>query len=192
MKLSYTLILTIFALGFYPILAPAQYNAVTKPTHPGECTDQFFSDVQNAYRMRIYGQSGPQAEKNLQRILELCPDTPNKVLIQSEITTLGEEYAEHSLLLAKYYLKVFQEKGNGLKGSQSRLRLIEEKVPKFSKLDEVLFLLGKTYTFEDNFDEAEKYFRKTIKEFPKSKFRNDAKNYLRSIKQNRKHASKNT
>jgi outer membrane protein assembly factor BamD len=87
----------------------------------------------------------------------------------------------HSLQIARFYRDRFYHGVGGLKGAQSRLREIVEKYPKFSYMDEVLFMLGDLYIQEEEPDEAAKYFQMVARDYPSGDFAEKAREELNKI-----------
>ena len=67
---------------------------------------------------------------------------------------------------------------SGLKGAQSRYREILEKYSNFSFMDEVLFKMANTYQVEEEMEEAAKYYKKLITDYPYSEYVEKAKQQL--------------
>lgn len=151
---------------------PAQVQKASdkKLENASQCTPELFARAEFAFTNRLIRGDGRLAEKNLKTIIDVCPSVDIDPKIGSELSIVIEENAEHIFFLAKYYFDQFQKGGRGLKGSQSRLRQIKIEYPEFSKMDEALFLLGKTYQFERNFEDAESTFNELIKKFPATVF----------------------
>ena len=103
----------------------------------------------------------------------------------SELEELREKRAEQFLLIAGYYVDQFEKNGRGLKGGQSRLIEITTKYPHYSKLDEVLLLLAKTYALDDDLEDAESSLKKLIHDFPDSSTLVNAQIELQTIQLNR-------
>jgi outer membrane protein assembly factor BamD (BamD/ComL family) len=159
-----------FVLCFENSFAQDRIESDKKQENASQCTPQLFASAEFAFTNRIWRGTGKIAEKNLKKIIEVCPSVEIDPNIGAELKIVREENAEHNLFIARYYYEEFQKGGHGLKGSQSRLKQIEIEYPEFSKIDEALFLLGKTYQFERNFEDAESTFNKLIEKFPATVF----------------------
>jgi len=119
----------------------------------------------------------------LERFTRECTNSQYLESAQRLLSIAREKRAESSLFIAKYYLKQYEEHRRGLKGATSRLREITLKYPQFSKMDEVLFLLVKSYLFEKGRGEAEKYYRLILAEFPFSNYVCQANQLFQQSKQ---------
>lgn len=87
-----------------------------------------------------------------------------------------EKEAKHNLEVAKFYLK-----RKAYKAVTDRLLEIIYTYPKFSRLDEVLFMLADSFIKLDNPDEAAKFYEQLVKEFPESPFAKESKKKLDSL-----------
>jgi hypothetical protein len=101
----------------------------------------------------------------LERFTTECTNSKYLESAEKLLSIAREKRAESSLSIAIYYLKQYEEHHRGLKGAISRLKEITLKYPQFSKTDEVLFLLVKSYLYEKGADQAEKYYRRILDEF---------------------------
>lgn len=95
-------------------------------------------------------------------------DTPRDPALEKE--------AKHNLEVAKFYLK-----RKAYKAVSDRLLEIVYTYPKFSRLDEVLFILADTLLKQDNSNEAAKFYKQLVDDFPDSEFAKDSKKKLESL-----------
>jgi outer membrane protein assembly factor BamD (BamD/ComL family) len=77
-----------------------------------------------------------------------------------------EIQAKHNLDVAKWYY----EKRKAMAGARDRLLEIIDTYPEFSKMDEVLFLLGEIHVKMVKESDAVENFTRLLKEFPDSQF----------------------
>ncbi len=166
-------------------LSVKSQNKVTEPAplppKVMQCTTDLFSKAEYYYQMRKFrGSEGHfQSVPYIKKILDVCPNADLLPYLNKRLEILAEEDAEKNLLAGNAYLKMFRLKGKGLRGAQSRFLNIVDKYPNYSKMDEVLFLLGETYLLEKKYDEAKKYYQKLIKSFPKSTYTKEAKEKIK-------------
>lgn len=120
-----------------------------------------------------------RAEQRLKALLQQYPNSSLKALTQERLGQVQDNLGLHNLSIANYYYtqSVGQQKG-GLKGSQSRYREILDKYPNFSFMDEALYKLAVTYQIEEETDEAAKYFKRLISDYPYSEYLERAKEQL--------------
>lgn len=87
-----------------------------------------------------------------------------------------EREAKHNLEVARYYIKK-----KAYKGATDRLYEIVYTYPEYSKFDEVLWLLASALQKMDSKDEAVKYYKKLIEEFPESQYAKQSKKMLEEL-----------
>ncbi|HWP41966.1 MAG TPA: tetratricopeptide repeat protein [Blastocatellia bacterium] len=90
--------------------------------------------------------------------------------------------AKHNLEVARYYLT----KRKAYEGARDRLQEIVETHPGFSRMDEVLYLLGEANLKLDKPEEAAEYYDKLVKEYPDSDLVKKAKERLDKLKSHSK------
>ncbi len=122
-----------------------------------------------------------KAEQRLKAVLQQYPNTPLRKDVEQRLFEVQENLGMHSLQIARFYRDRFYRGIGGLKGAQSRAREILEKYPKFTYMDEVLFMLGDLYVQEEEPDEAAKYFQMIARDWPNSEFGEKAKEELNKI-----------
>jgi TolA-binding protein len=162
-------ILTIFILIFiFPLFVIGQK---TDPSDTMDCNSYKYQDrYKNGIPQYIGSEEIGSIQQYLESFIKQCPNSQYSESAKQLLPMVLENRAEHSLSIAKYYVKRTEEKKSGLKGAQSRLREISQKYPNFSKMDEVLFLLVKLYLIEEETVEAKTYYRRILDEFPFSPF----------------------
>lgn len=122
-----------------------------------------------------------KAEQRLKAILQQYPNTPLRKDVEQRLFEVQENLGMHSLQIARFYRDRFYRGVGGLKGAQSRAKEILEKYPKFTYMDEVLFMLGDLYVQEEEPDEAAKYFQMIARDWPNSEYAEKAKEELNKI-----------
>ncbi|HEY0379285.1 MAG TPA: outer membrane protein assembly factor BamD [Pyrinomonadaceae bacterium] len=122
-----------------------------------------------------------KAEQRLKAVLQQFPNTPLRKDVEQRLFEVQENLGMHSLQIARFYRDRFYRGVGGLKGAQSRAREILEKYPKFSYMDEVLYMLGDLYVQEEEPDEAAKYFQMIARDWPNSDYFEKAKEELNKI-----------
>lgn len=152
------------------------------PTHP--LADRVLLKIAECQMRQVLlpdrdATAAKRAEQRLKALLQQYPNSSLKALAEERLTQVQDNLGLHNLSIANFYYtqSVGQQKG-GLKGAQSRYREITEKYPNFSYMDEVLFKLGVTYQLEEETDQAAKYFKKVISDYPYSDFVEKAKEQL--------------
>lgn len=87
-----------------------------------------------------------------------------------------EKDAKHNLEVAKFYMKK-----KAYKGVTDRLLEIVYTYPSYSRFDEVLSLLGEAFLRLDKKDEAAKFYKRLVDDFPESEFAKVAKQRLSEL-----------
>jgi len=86
--------------------------------------------------------------------------------------------AKHNLTVARYYL----EKRKAYKGALDRLQEIVDGYAEFSRMDEVLFLMGEANYKLNQADKAGALYNKMLKSYPNSEFNKRARERLVELK----------
>jgi len=177
-----------FAALFLVRAAFAQETRVP-PAHQitaRDCSPDLFERVDRYYRGRQFSSEAlVVAEKYVRTILDVCPSSSSDEVLKSELQTMEEERSEQSFLVGKFYLNQAQNGENGLKGSQARFLEILERYPNYSKIDEVLLLLCRTYELESDFEyypRDEEKLQLLIKQFPLSPSRGTIETVIQELK----------
>ena len=119
------------------------------------------------------------ARSQILKMYEVCNDESFKGQYGPLLIEIEERRAEQLFEIAKYYFNLYRTgKGGGIKGAEARLREIIEKFVHYSKSDEVLLLLGRTYILEHQQDNATTTFGDLIRKYPASPLAYRAQVYL--------------
>jgi outer membrane protein assembly factor BamD len=86
--------------------------------------------------------------------------------------------ARHNLDVARWYLV----KRKAYEGARDRLQEIIDTYPEFSRIDEVIFLMGEAQVKLKKDDKAVEYYNKLLKEYPESEFAKKARERLDEMK----------
>jgi len=86
--------------------------------------------------------------------------------------------AKHNLEVARWYLT----KRKAYEGARDRLQEILDTYPDFSRMDEVVFLMGETYLKLGKKDKAAEFYDKVVKSFPDSEHVKKARERLEELK----------
>jgi len=89
-----------------------------------------------------------------------------------------ETDATHSLDVARWYLT----KRKAYEGARDRLQEIVDTYPGFSRMDEVVFLLGEANLKLNKPEKAAEFYEKLVKNFEGSEFVKKARERLKEIK----------
>jgi outer membrane protein assembly factor BamD (BamD/ComL family) len=86
--------------------------------------------------------------------------------------------AKHNLEVARYYVT----RRKAYSGAIDRLQEIIDAHPDFSRMDEVLYLMGESHIKLNKPEKAEAYYNKLLKDYPESEFIKKTKEQLEKIK----------
>lgn len=86
--------------------------------------------------------------------------------------------AKHNLEVARWYLI----KRKAYEGARDRLQEIIDTHPDFSRMDEVLFLMGEAHVKLGKNEKAADYYGKLLKSYPDSEFAKKARERLDELK----------
>jgi TolA-binding protein len=86
--------------------------------------------------------------------------------------------AKHNLEVARWYLT----KRKAYEGARDRLQEIIDAYPDFSRMDEVVFLMGEAHVKLGKTETATDYYNKLIKSYPESEFVKKARERLDKLK----------
>jgi outer membrane protein assembly factor BamD (BamD/ComL family) len=89
--------------------------------------------------------------------------------------------AKHNLEVARWNVT----KRKAYEGARDRLQEIIDTYPDFSRMDEVVFLMGEVYLKLGKSEKAVDYYNKLLKDYPASEFAKKARARLDELKVNR-------
>lgn len=120
-----------------------------------------------------------RAEQRLKAFFQQYSNSSVAAEATQRLNEVQDNLGLHNLSIANYYYtqSVGQQKA-GLKGAQSRYREIEEKYKNFSFMDEVYYKMAVTYQIEEETEEAAKYFKKIVTDYPYSDYVEKSKEQL--------------
>lgn len=118
-----------------------------------------------------------RAEQQLKKILQIYPQTTLRYRVEDNLAQVQEILGLNNFQIAQFYFK----REHGMKGAIGRLRQIIQKYERFSRMDEVLLLLGKAYLVEEQPEEAANSFWKLVCKYPTSKYTGEAFEQLNTI-----------
>jgi hypothetical protein len=133
------------------------------------CNEELFENADASFRMRNWRKTWFKAEQELKEVVRLCADTAGGYQAEEHLKIVQEELAERDRRIAVFYLDKFSDGKGGKQGALGRLKNIVERYPNYSKLDQVLFLLGQNVS-ADSLDEAARYYQRLMKDFPGSQY----------------------
>jgi outer membrane protein assembly factor BamD (BamD/ComL family) len=183
MRLSFQAGLLLLALATASVAQNNRATLTPSQTTISECTEQLFEKAEQSFRRRVFGGSEMLAiaERQLSEVVRLCNETPGVLQAEDHLRLVHEEMADHNLSIALFYLEKLNNGKGGKEGALSRLKTISERYPQYSRLDQVLFLLGKIKMNDGNLDEAASYYHRIIRAYPNSQYIGEASMQLSAI-----------
>ena len=181
------MLLFIFHCCVATILWPQ--GAASAAERDSPCDRQILSQAESSFRERRDPSRRPgfkgleRAETDIEHLLRICPLTPEHVLFEERLQIVHEEMALHNMSIALLYLNA---DGIGLlKGALSRLREVDERYPHFSRRDYVLYMLADLSERTGSRDDAVKYYRTLISDYPRSIYARRARKQLYDFQRQR-------
>ena len=108
----------------------------------------------------------------------LAAQGPARGRIEEPRDPILETQAKHNLQVGRWYLT----KQKAYEGARDRFQEIIDTYPEFSRMDEVLFLMGETHEGLKKPEKAVEYYEKLLKDFPESEFAKKTKERLEKLK----------
>lgn len=142
---------------------------------PEDCSRRAYDEADTSYRTRWRGsEMKGRAQRELSALVQKCAATPERDNAQRQLQIVQEELAEHNLQIAKFYLESSRVSSGRRAGARARLKDVVERYPKYTKMDEVLSLLGQLYMDAGELEDAATCYRKLVNEFSKSRYATEA------------------
>jgi outer membrane protein assembly factor BamD (BamD/ComL family) len=150
-------------------------DSAALPPVPPNCTQELFDRAETSYRIRWRdSEILVRAERELKEVIRNCSARPEGYQAEEHLQIVQEELAETNYLIAKFYLSRFYDGRGGGAGARARLNVILERYPKYTKLDEVLSLLGQVNIRQDYLDDAASNYQRLVKDYPYSQYAGEA------------------
>ena len=175
-----------FDISKGPIEALPEYQSfiVYFPKHSETPYAQFM--VAMCYFVQINGPDRDQTyvDQAMQEFEKLKANYPD-----SDYAKMADKYIDYCWLMKaqhEYLVGVFYYKVKGYKAAASRLGgLIKNYNPKYYNKEKAYYYYARSLMFETKFDEAARYFRKLLKEYPNTIYRDLVKKELDYIESGR-------
>lgn len=108
--------------------------------------------------------------------VERYPDSPLVTEARERIKRCRSELAKREIYIGKFY-----EKRGNHRAAINRFRVVVDRYGDTKSLEEALFLLGKAYYEENQFDLAKEALDRVVREFPHTKYHDKAAKLLAEI-----------
>lgn len=116
------------------------------------------------------------ALKGFQQLIDERPHSRYAAKAREKKRACLEYLARNQMEIARFYFRT-----SSYLSAINRFKLIIEKYPEQSFIDEAFFLLGESYYNEQNFEGARKFYVELVRKFPRSPFVREARARLREI-----------
>lgn len=167
MSVSYSNMSLILVL----ILSIAESPRANVVDEQATCTAAHSDHVETLFnRRKASNKALREAERALALLLQSCPTIPRRDKLQTQLKLVQEESAQFHLQMAQFYLSGRVDGRGLMQGALFRLKRIYDEYPNFSRRDEALYMLADVSAQVGNEEEATRYFRSVITEFPESKY----------------------
>jgi outer membrane protein assembly factor BamD (BamD/ComL family) len=103
---------------------------------------------------------------------------PARGPIETARDPILEMNAKHNLDVARYYLI----RRKAYSGARDRLQEIIDTHPSFSRMDEVMYLMGEAHLKLNEPEKATEYYNKVVENYPESEFIKRARAQLEKLK----------
>jgi outer membrane protein assembly factor BamD (BamD/ComL family) len=162
------------------VLLPQGNSSAPQRNPP--CDPQILSQAESSFRdhrdpTRRPGFKGlERAETDIEHLLQTCPLNRQYLLFERRLRIVREEMAQHNMYLALAVLRM--DGVHLLQGALTRLRQVGEEYPHFSRHDYVLYMLADLSERNGSRDDAVKYYRRLISEYPRGIYAKRARKQL--------------
>jgi len=118
--------------------------------------------------------------------IDKYPDSPLVGEAEKKINWCRMILAEREMYIGKFY-----EKRKNYKAAAERYRVVVTQYSNTKKLEEALFLMGKSYYNANEMEPAKEALRRVVEEFPKAKYHDKAAALLSQIERREKKEAEN-
>lgn len=150
------------------------------PANPEAAKAQFNSAMCSFQRLKTIDRdqsTTQEAVQEFQRLIQSYPRSPFVEEAKEKLAACRERLAAYELYVARYYYGQ-----NAYPAAIGRFEGLLKVYPEVSFADEVLFLLGNAYERSANSQEAATAFDALVKRFPQSRYANQARARLASLR----------
>jgi len=150
------------------------------PASPEAAKAQFNSAMCSFYRMKTIDRdqtTTQEAVQEFQRLIQFYPRSPYVAQAEEKLAESRARLAEYELYVGRFYYRQA-----AYPAAIGRFEGLLKTYPEVSFADEVLFLLGNAYERSDHPQEATTAFDQIINRYPQSRYANQAKARLTSLR----------
>jgi outer membrane protein assembly factor BamD len=150
------------------------------PAHAESAKAQFNSAMCSFQRLKTIDRDQATTQEALQEFQRLIQSYPRSVFVEEakeKLAACREHLAAHELYVGRYYYRQA-----AYPAAIGRFEGLLKDYPEVSFADEVLLLLGNAYARSDHPQEAATAFDDLVKRFPQSRYANQARARLASLR----------
>jgi outer membrane protein assembly factor BamD len=150
------------------------------PAHAEAAKAQFYSAMCSFQRLKTIDRDQTTTQEALQEFQRLIQSYPHSAFVeeaQEKLAACREHLAAYELYVGRYYYGQ-----DAYPAAIGRFEGLLKVYPEVSFADEVLFLLGNAYERSDHPQEAATSFDALVKRFPQSRYANQARARLASLR----------
>jgi outer membrane protein assembly factor BamD len=150
------------------------------PASPEAAKAQFNSAMCSFQRMKTIDRdqsTTQEAVQEFQRLIQFYPQSPYIDEATAKLAESRERLAEYELYVGRFYYRQ-----GAYPAAIGRFQGLLKAYPGVSFADEVLFLLGTAYERSDHSQDATGVFDELVKRYPQSRYANQAKARLASLR----------
>ena len=150
------------------------------PANPEAAKAQFNSAMCSFQRMKTIDRdqsTTQEAVQEFQRLMQSYPHSPYVDEAKEKLAESRERLAAYELYVGRFYYRQ-----GAYPAAIGRFEGLLKVYPEVSFADEVLFLLGNAYERSDNPHEATTVFDELVQRYPQSRYANQAKARLASLR----------
>ncbi|CAI2718956.1 outer membrane protein assembly factor BamD [Nitrospina watsonii] len=116
------------------------------------------------------------AIRAFQKVIDEHPLSPFAAKAREKKKDCLKSLANNQLEIARFYFRT-----SSFLSAINRFKALIDKYPDLEFMDEAYFLLGESYYYEQNFENARKFYAQLVKSYPRSPFVREARARLREI-----------
>ena len=149
------------------------------PMHKQADRAQFFKAMSDFKMIDIASRDQTHTQEALENFNKLIDRFPKSQFLKDARKKAKEcelKLAQNILEIGKFYYRT-----GSYQSAINRLKNLINKYPHQNYLEEAIFLIAESYYHEQNFSQASISYRKLLKNYPKTKFRQEVRNRLKAL-----------
>ena len=150
------------------------------PTHSQIDRAHFFKAMSDYQMISLATRDQTHTQEALEGFKQLINRFPKSQFLDDAKKKQKEcelKLAQNVLEIGKFYYRI-----GSYQSAINRLKSLIIEHPQHNFLDEAIFLIAESYYHEQNFDEASVSYKELLEKYPRSRFKIQAKNRLRTLR----------